>query len=256
MNTPSDGGERVTATKWGLALNTERARAAGDAVAVYPRTITLMAGSTYRRFKGVGYDSRSWEQGGDIPEYGISDASLGLIDARTGAFRASDQNSEGYVVVRVGDRKGVARVRVTGDLDEIRFASAAIAVDSGATVALQPELISDGESVTYSAEALAYQVDNTDLCQVNPKDGSVTTAPVQGESCTVRVSAAGQSAELAINIGVAPEIVADFEGDVSAFRAIKAWPSSRSRIRSSTVVTRCNSAGKPTRTSPVPSVPT
>jgi len=219
LNTPSDGGERVTATKWGLALNTERARAAGDAVAVYPRTITLMAGSTYRRFKGVGYDSRSWEQGGDIPEYGISDTSLGLIDARTGAFRAGDQNSEGYVVVRVGDRKGVARVRVTGDLDEIRFASAAIAVDSGATVALQPELISDDESVTYSAEALTYQVDNTDLCQVNPKDGTVTTAPVQGESCTVTVSAAGQSAELTINIGVAPEIVADFEGDVSAFQA-------------------------------------
>lgn len=219
LNTPSDGGERVTATKWGLALNSERARAASNAVAVYPRTITLMAGSTYRRFKGVGYDASSWEQGGEIPEYGISDTSLGLIDARTGAFRAGDGASEGYVVVQVGDRKGVARVRVTDELDGIRFPSEAIAVDSGATVTLQPELISDGESVTFSAEALEYQVDNTALCQVNPENGSVTTARVQGESCTVTVSAAGRRAELTINIGVAPAIVADFEGDVSAFRA-------------------------------------
>lgn len=219
LNTPSDGGERVTATKWGLALNTERARAASDAVAVYPRTITLMAGSTYRRFKGVGYDAGSWERGGEVPEYGISDAGLGLIDARTGAFRAGDGNHEGYVVVQVGDRKGVARVRVTAELDEIRFASAAIAVDSGATVALQPQLISQGEAVTFSAEALAYQVDDAALCQVNADTGEVTTAPVQGRQCTVTVSAAGKSAALTINIGVAPEIVADFEGDVSMFQA-------------------------------------
>ncbi|HAB05588.1 MAG TPA: metallophosphoesterase, partial [Alcanivorax sp.] len=167
-------------------------------MAVYPRTITLMAGSTYRRFKGVGYDASSWEQGGEIPEYGISDASLGLIDARTGAFRAGDGASEGYVVVQVGERKGVARVRVTDELDKIRFPSDAIAVDSGATVTLQPELISDGESVTFSAEALDYQVDDAALCQVNPENGSVTTTRVQGESCTVTVSAAGRSAELTI----------------------------------------------------------
>ena len=140
--------EEVVAYSSRVQRELEEARAASNAVAVYPRTITLMAGSTYRRFKGVGYDASSWEQGGEIPEYGISDASLGLIDARTGAFRAGDGASEGYVVVQVGERKGVARVRVTDELDEIRFPSDAIAVDSGATVALQPELISDDESVT------------------------------------------------------------------------------------------------------------
>src|SRR5690606_29998883 len=58
LNVPSDGSERVTATKWGLVLDPSLARYSATDVAVYPRDITLLAGSTYRRFRGVGYDSR------------------------------------------------------------------------------------------------------------------------------------------------------------------------------------------------------
>src|SRR4051794_36631786 len=90
LNVPSDGPERVTATKWGLVLDPSKASYATSNVAVYPRDITLLAGSTYKRFRGVGYDSRSWQGGGEVPDYGISDAALGLIDPRTGTFKAGD----------------------------------------------------------------------------------------------------------------------------------------------------------------------
>ncbi|MCE7507125.1 phosphodiester glycosidase family protein [Alloalcanivorax xenomutans] len=217
VNTPSDGAERVTATKWGLVLNAEQARYDANAVAVYPRELTVMAGAVYRRFRGVGYDSASWEGGGDIPEYGISDASLGLIDSRTGAFKAADADAQGYVVVRVGEQKGVARVRVTSTIDEIRFPSEQYAVDSGSSLQLTPLLISDGDSVHYSNDVISYELDNTDDCALNPETGVLSVAPVQGRSCTVTATAAGKSASTVVNIGVAPELVTDFEGDTSAF---------------------------------------
>ncbi|KAF0808762.1 metallophosphoesterase [Alcanivorax sp. S71-1-4] len=219
LNVPSDGGERVTATKWGLVLNPSLARYSATDVAVYPRDITLLAGSTYRRFRGVGYDSRSWEGSGQIPEYGISTAALGLIDARTGAFRAGNANAEGYVVVQVGEQKGVARVRVTSEIDEIRFGTSEMAIDSGATVNLAPQLLSDGQEVVYSPGTIAYSVDNSSDCILDAQKATVTAAQVQGRSCIVTASAAGQSAQLTLNIGVAPVVMVDFEGDTSMFRA-------------------------------------
>ncbi|MBY6034106.1 phosphodiester glycosidase family protein [Marinobacter daepoensis] len=217
VNVPSDGGERETATKWGLVLNSEVAQSTSDSVAVYPRELTLMSGSVYRRFRGVGYDSESWEQGGDVPEFGVSDASLGLIDARTGAFKASSGSAEGYVVVEVGDQKGVARVRVTDDIDEIRFSSDQYTIDSAGSLQLRPQLLSQGESIYYSSDVITYTLDNTDDCAIDPATGLLSAAPVQGRSCRVTATAAGLSASTDVKIGVAPELVTDFEGDNSAF---------------------------------------
>ncbi|AKU99025.1 hypothetical protein AKJ09_05689 [Labilithrix luteola] len=219
LNVPSDGPERVTATKWGLVLDATKASYETTNVAVYPRDITLLAGSTYRRFRGVGYDSRSWEGGGEVPDYGISDASLGLIDPHTGTFRAGDQNAQGYVVVQVGQSKGVARVRVTNEIDEIRFDTQEKAVDSGATVTLSPKLLSGGAEVVYSGGVIQYSVDNSADCALDAQTATVTAAHVQGRSCTITATAAGKSTQLKLNIGVAPMIVADFEGDTSMFVA-------------------------------------
>jgi exopolysaccharide biosynthesis protein/methionine-rich copper-binding protein CopC len=219
LNVPSDGPERVTATKWGLKLDASKASYATTSVAVYPRDITLLAGSTYRRFRGVGYDSRSWQGGGEIPDYGISNAALGLIDPRTGTFRAGDANAQGYVVVQVGQSKGVARVRVTREIDEIRFDTQEKAVDSGAVVTLSPHLLSNGAEVVYSGGVIQYSVDNAADCAVDAQKGTVTVAHVQGKSCIITASAAGKSTQLKLNIGVAPMIVADFEGDTSMFAA-------------------------------------
>ncbi|MEY1662543.1 phosphodiester glycosidase family protein [Isoalcanivorax beigongshangi] len=225
LNTPSDGSERVTATKWGLALNADAAQYGQD-VAVYPREITLLADSVYRRFRGVGYDSQSWQGAGPVPEYGISDARLGGIDPRTGAFKAGKDNAEGYVVVQVGEQKGAARVTVTRSVDSVSFAATSVTVDGGASLTLQPTLTYQGKPVHYSLDALAFSVDQPELCRIDAATGVLTAANTQGQQCQVTARVGDAAAQLTVNIGVAPVVVADFEGDVSAFKAAGARHSS------------------------------
>lgn len=216
LNTPSDGAERVVATKWALTLDSSKA-SYDDSVAVHPRKLTLLAGSVYRRFRGVGYDASKWESDGQQVEFGISAASLGLIDKVTGAFKAADKATQGYVVVRAGDKKGVARVNVVSQIDAIAFARSAYTLDAGATLALQPTLTSADEVVTYDSASLRYAVDNAADCIVNANTGILTAGMVQGRSCTVTVSYGSQSASVKVDIGVPPVVIEDFEGDTSMF---------------------------------------
>ncbi|MGH8447022.1 MAG: phosphodiester glycosidase family protein, partial [Solimonas sp.] len=216
LNTPSDGSERVVATKWALTLDPEQAKYE-DGVAVYPRELTLLAGSTYRRFRGVGFDARKWERDGLQVEYGVSDAKLGLIDAVTGAFKAADSDAQGYVVVRAGDKKGVAKVNVVSRIDAISFARSVYTLDGGATLLLQPTLSSGGNAVTYDSSILHYAIDNQADCNLNVATGVLTAGFVQGRSCTITVSYGEQSASVKVDIGVPPVVMDDFEGDTGTY---------------------------------------
>ncbi|CAM3930102.1 calcineurin-like phosphoesterase family protein [Kerstersia gyiorum] len=216
LNQPSDGTERSVATKWALVLDPDKARYE-DSVTLHPRELTLLAGSTFRRFRGVGFDARQWERDGIQVEYGISDAGLGLIDKVTGAFKAGGQQAEGYVVARAGDKKGVARVNVVSSIDTIAFPRNVYTLDSGATLALKPVLTSGGRSVSYESGVLKYTVDNAADCAINASTGVLTAGAVQGRSCQVTVSYGDQSATVKVDIGVPPVIVDDFEGDVSMY---------------------------------------
>lgn len=218
LNTPSDGAERVVATKWALTIDPQHAPSA-NGVAVYPRELTLLAGSTYRRFRGVGFDAGQWERDGLPVEYGLSDAALGLIDPVTGAFRAASGDAQGYVVVRAGDKKGVARVRVISQIDAISFARSVYTLDGGASLQLQPVLSSGGRAVTYDNSILHYSVDNPADCSLDAASGVLTAGFVQGRRCTVTVSVGEQSASVQVDIGVPPVVMEDFEGDTSLYAA-------------------------------------
>lgn len=218
LNVPSDGAERAVAGKLALALDERRARYP-DAVAVYPRELTVLAGSVFRRFKGVGFNSDTWDAAGTPAEYGISTKSIGLIDRRSGAFQAGSANAEGYVVVRVGRNKGVAKVRVVTTVDEMRFERDSYAVDGGSTITLRPALISNGESITYDSAVLSYALDNTADCRIDAASGVLTAANVQGKRCVVTVTGAGKSASVAVDIGVPPVVIENFEGNNAIYAA-------------------------------------
>src|SRR5262249_31758672 len=159
-----------------------------------------------------GFNSDTWQSTIFPPEYGISTKKIGLIDARTGAFKAGDANAQGYVVVRVGGNKGVAKVRVVSSIDAIQFERDRYAVDGGASITLRPNLLSQGESITYDSAVLTYSLDNNIDCRIDTSSGVLTAANVQGRHCTLTVSAAGKSATVIVDIGVPPVVIEDFEG--------------------------------------------
>src|SRR5262249_49261044 len=142
-----------------------------DAVAVYPRELTILAGSVFQRFRGVGFNSDTWQTALFPPEYGISTAKIGLIDTRSGAFKAAGANPEGYVVVRVGRNKGVAKVHVVSSIDAIQFERERYAVDGGGSITLRPNLLSQGESITYDSAVLSYSLDNNVDCRIDASTG-------------------------------------------------------------------------------------
>ncbi|MGT2509358.1 phosphodiester glycosidase family protein [Cupriavidus basilensis] len=218
LNKPSDGNERSVANKWALVLDPGRAKYP-ESVAVYPRELTVLAGSIYRRFRGVGYDGSTWQRDGKEVEFGMSTADIGLIDKVTGAFKAGNHDAEGYVVVRVGEKKGLAKVRVVSKIDSVKFSRDVYSVDSGGTLVLRPTLESGGVPVTYESGVLRYSLDNTSDCRFDPASGVLKVTNVQGRSCTLTTTVGSVSASAKVNIGVPPVVIEDFEGNVSAYSA-------------------------------------
>ncbi|MFA0438739.1 phosphodiester glycosidase family protein [Vibrio sp. 10N.286.49.B1] len=232
INVPSDGSERVVASKWGLRLNPERA-SYDDAIAIFPKEMTILANSTYRRFKALGYDGDSLHESGEHVEFGINDRSIGLIDVDSGAFRASANAAEGFIIANLGENpqdadhlKGVAKINVVTDIDEMYFGSDQITLGRGESTTILPVLTASGQIVTYEPHALNYTLDNNHSGRIDSDTGIFYAADIQGGEVTVTVSYTnnGQVFEstIDINIGLPPVIIEDFEGSISHLSAIGA----------------------------------
>ncbi|MGL6313263.1 phosphodiester glycosidase family protein [Vibrio sp. WXL103] len=229
INIPSDGSERVVASKWGLELNPEQA-SYDDAIALFPKEMTILANSTYRRFKAIGYDGDTLHASGEKVEFGISDAAIGGIDVRSGAFRASAKESEGFVIANLGDNpdgldhlKGVAKVSVVTDIDEMYFGSEHITLGRGESTPILPVLIANDRVVTYEPSSLYYTLSNPNSGRIDPETGIFYAADVQGGEVTVSVSYINGDTQLEttidINIGLPPAVIEDFEGSIAHLSA-------------------------------------
>ena len=210
INVPADGVERVVANKLALYLDPDQANY-DDAVAVFPREMTILTGSIYRRFKAIGFDGNTHENTNAAQEFGMSTADIGLIDVRTGAFKAGQNNAEGYVVVNVGEEQGVAKVTVVDSVDEMLFERAEMTINGGDSVAVLPTLLKDGSSITYDPEQLTYSLDTTNNGHIDSKTGIFYARDVQGQQTVVTVSYGEHTSSTVIQIGVPPVIVEDFE---------------------------------------------
>ncbi len=229
INVPSDGLERVVASKWGLKLDPLKA-SYNDGIAVFPKEMTILAGTTYRRFKAVGYDGDSLHESGESVEFGINDSAIGLIDVRSGAFKAASSEAEGFIVANLGENplnqdhlKGVAKVSVVTHIDEMYFGSDKITLGRGESTPILPTLISGDKVVTYEPASLSYELSNTHSGRVDPETGIFYAADVQGGEVSVTViykkGKESLSANIDISIGLPPIVIEDFEGDISHFTA-------------------------------------
>ncbi|GAM55153.1 hypothetical protein JCM19231_1969 [Vibrio ishigakensis] len=137
INVPADGSEREVANKLALTLDKDKATYPDD-VAIYPRTMTILAGSVYESFMAIGYDGSTLAGSEVDKEFGISSIDIGRIDMDSGAFTASKQAAEGYVGVNVGDLQGFAQVEVVDRIDALLFDLVEVTVDAGGEVTLLP----------------------------------------------------------------------------------------------------------------------
>lgn len=217
INSPSDGVERAVANKWGLAIKNDKARYRAG-VDVLPRRITLLAGSEYR-FKALGFKGEDYNEAIGAVRFGMSAASLGLINSRSGSFQAAETEQQGFIVAQLGDVKGAAQVRITASPELMRFELPEATLNAGGELAVLPTLLKDGQPVTYSSGALRYELSTTEFGSLDPKTGVFKAAKVQGKQLTVTVRYGALSASQKIRIGVPPVVVESFESGLANFAA-------------------------------------
>ncbi|USD33539.1 MULTISPECIES: phosphodiester glycosidase family protein [Vibrio] len=218
INVPADGSEREVANKLALTLDKDQATYPDD-VAIYPKTMTILAGAEYESFMAIGYDGSTLAGNEVDKEFGISSIDIGRINIDSGAFKASDKAAEGYVGVNVGELQGFAQVEVVDSVDSLIFDLEEVTVDAGGEVTLLPTLIANDEQVTYTPDQLEYQLSSDEFGYIDPETGVFHAKDVQGAEVEATVKYQDQQASVLIKIGVPPEVVDDFESGVDTYVA-------------------------------------
>ncbi|WON77728.1 phosphodiester glycosidase family protein [Serratia sp. UGAL515B_01] len=216
LNSPSDGSERPVATKWALMLTGSGNYA--NQLQLFPKSLTVLAGSEYRDLLAIGYDGK-FDSLSEALILGTSDDKLGRVHKSDLAFTAGLQAANGYLLIQSGEQTSGSKLSVVTEIDSLSFAVDTLVLEAGESRSIQPILRKNGEPVFYNPSQLIYHLDTLENGTIDYETGIFSAAKVQGGETRVTMSYGDQSASILIKVGVPPMLIEDFEEGIKHYTA-------------------------------------
>jgi hypothetical protein len=215
INTGSDGGERLTGNS--LLLVNKAPAGPATKLVVQPNMERVLASASVS-FQTTGVNAAIHPASfADTPAWSV-DPQYGTIDSN-GTFTAANKPGTTEVHATAGSLSGTGEVEVVTELTELKFPDAAKAIDTGAEVQISVTGLRNGQVIIADSSNYEWSVEG-DIGTIN-SDGVFTATTQMGITGKIIAKYGNVQTSMNVNVGTPPQILEDFEGDLSKYFVTK-----------------------------------